>query len=155
MHVVNNARRAAAVVVVCLLVAGSGVVTDVKGGHATPETNAPTDTIEHSSAPDRTAGEDLRVEFDNCSAVSVYGSAERVAVGTTWFASDGVATSYFEYGPVNGTTDVTPPNQGKAGTLVTYVRVYDDHQATPVLSRRHPNATACHRRIDSGNSSDR
>lgn len=144
MHVAH-AQQAVAVVVVCLLVTGSGVVTDVEGAHSTDENRK---TVGHATANSDATSNDLQVAFVNCSAVSVRGSAERVAVGTTWYAPDGVATSYFEYGPVNGTTPVLPPNQGETGTVVTSVKVYDGEQATPILSRQHPNATACQQGID-------
>ncbi|WP_435151843.1 hypothetical protein [Haladaptatus sp. DFWS20] len=144
MHVAH-ARQAVAVVVVCLLVTGSGVVVDVKGAHASDKNR---ETVGHATASSGVTSDDLQVAFVNCSAVSVRGSAERVAVGTTWYAPDGVATSHFEYGPVSGTTPVLPPNQGETGTVVTSVKVYDDGQETPILSRQHPNATACQQGID-------
>ncbi|GAA0246407.1 hypothetical protein ACFFQF_05440 [Haladaptatus pallidirubidus] len=145
MHATKYAQRAVVVALVCLLVTGSGVGT----GARTDASNA-----SDGSVTADTATTDLHVEFVNCSAVRVNGSAERVTVGTTWYAPDGVATSYFEYGPVNGTTLVAPPNQGETGTAVAYVAVYDDKRATPVLNRQHPAATTCQERIGPNNASD-
>ncbi|WP_049971525.1 hypothetical protein [Haladaptatus cibarius] len=142
MQVTTDTRRVIVVAFVCLLVAESGV-----GTGAQTDTNSVNGDSRTATAD--TAATDLHVEFVNCSAVRINGSAERVAVGTTWYAPDGVATSYFEYGPVNDTTLVTPPNQGETGTAVAYVTVYDDERATPVLSRQHPATTACEERIGS------
>ncbi|SIQ80363.1 hypothetical protein SAMN05421858_0453 [Haladaptatus litoreus] len=141
MQVTKCTRRAIVVAFVCLLVAGSGV-----GTGAQTDTNSVSGDSKTATAD--TAANGLHVEFVNCSAVRVNGSADRVAVGTTWYAPDGVATSYFEYGPVNDTTLVTPPNQGETGTAVAYVTVYDDERATPVLTRQHPATTSCEDHID-------
>ena len=119
-------RRVLVTAVICLCIAGSSGVVGTTHGHATHEqrhaTNATHDAI--------------RVEFVNDSTAVVYGTAERVGVGTAWNAPDGAATSYFQYGPVNGTTRIAVPRQG-IDTTITYVTVYDDTHATPVLTRQH------------------
>ncbi len=111
--------------VVCLLIAGSGGVTATK--YDQPSRSQPTITTHQT----------VRVEFANDSTVVIHGSAERVGIGTTWNAPDGAATSYFESGPVNGTTRLDVPKEGKQ-TAITYVTVYSGGNMTPILTVENP-----------------
>jgi hypothetical protein len=122
----SEKRRVLVTAVICLCIAGSGGVVGTTHGHATHEQRSTTNATHDA----------IRVEFVNDSTVVVHGTAEIVGVGTAWTAPDGAATSYFEYGPLNGTTRIAVPRQG-TGTTITYVTVYDDAHATPVLTRQH------------------
>ncbi|EFW91860.1 hypothetical protein ZOD2009_10295 [Haladaptatus paucihalophilus DX253] len=146
-------RRVLAVAIACLCIVGSGGVVATTHGHPTDghrtgtmthEQRAKTTTHDGVGTHDERSGtetsnETVQVEFVNNSTVVIHGAAERVGIGTTWYAPDGVATSYFEYGPLNGTTRIAVPVQG-SGTTITYVTVYDDERATPMLTKQRPTA---------------
>jgi len=116
--------------IVCLIIVGSGGVAAAK--YDQPSRDQPTITTHQT----------VRVEFANDSTVVIHGPAKRVGIGTTWNAPDGAATSYFEYGPMNGTTHLDVPKQGKR-TAITSVTVYSRGSTTPILTvqNSHPSAT--------------
>ncbi len=122
-------RHILTLAIVCLLIAGSGSVAATK--YDQPSRDQPTITTH----------ETVRVEFANDSTVMIHGNATRVGIGTTWSAPDGAATSYFEYGPMNGTTRLDVPKQGNR-TAISYVTVYSSGNGSPILTVQNPAPTA-------------
>ncbi|WP_227353649.1 hypothetical protein [Haladaptatus salinisoli] len=92
-----------------------------------------------------------RIEFLDCDRARVTGAFERVAISTTWYASDGVATSYNEIGPVSGRTRIDESNVGDvagvSGFVITDVAAFESGAAEPTISKRNPNLKACLRRV--------
>ncbi len=92
-----------------------------------------------------------RIEFLDCDRARVTGEFERVAISTTWYASDGVATSYNEIGPVSGRTRIDESNVGDvadvAGLTITDIAAFESDAAEPTISKRNPNSKACLRKI--------
>ncbi|MCO8244461.1 MULTISPECIES: hypothetical protein [unclassified Haladaptatus] len=132
-------RHILTLAIVCLLILGSGGVAATT--YDQPSRDQPTITTH----------ETVRVEFANDSTVIVHGNVERVGIGTTWSATDGAATSYFQYGPMNGTTRLDVPKEGKR-TAISYVTVYSGGNMTPILTVQNPskestnatNTSNCH-----------
>jgi hypothetical protein len=92
-----------------------------------------------------------RIEFLDCDRARVTGAFERVAISTTWYASDGLATSYSEIGPVSGRTRIDETNVGDvagvAGFAITDIAAFESGAAEPTISKRHPNLNACLRQV--------
>ncbi|WP_144239995.1 hypothetical protein [Haladaptatus cibarius] len=88
-----------------------------------------------------------RIEFLACDRARVTGEFERIAISTTWYASDGVATSYNEIGPVSGRTEIDESNVGDvagvAGFAITEISAFEANATEPTISKRPPNLDAC------------
>ncbi len=92
-----------------------------------------------------------RIEYLDCDRARVTGEFERVAISTTWYASDGVATSYNEIGPVDGRTRIDESNVGDvggvAGFVITSVAAFESGATEPTMSKRNPETEACIGRV--------
>ncbi|MFH5800005.1 hypothetical protein [Haladaptatus sp. CMAA 1911] len=90
------------------------------------------------------------IEFQGCERAVVTGDFERVTINTSWYASDGFATSYNEIGPVSGRTRIDRSNVGdigKSGFVIVSVAAYESGSAEPTISKRNPNTEACDRKL--------
>ncbi|GAA0227464.1 hypothetical protein [Haladaptatus pallidirubidus] len=87
------------------------------------------------------------IEFLACDRARVTGEFERIAISTTWYAPDGVATSYNEIGPVSGQTEINESNVGDvagvAGFAITEISAFESNAVDPTISKRPPNLDAC------------
>jgi hypothetical protein len=90
------------------------------------------------------------IEFQGCERAVVTGDFERVTINTSWYASDGFATSYNEIGPVSGRTRIDRSNVGdigESGFVIVNVAAYESGSAEPTISKRNPNTEACNRKL--------
>ncbi|WP_231185256.1 hypothetical protein [Haladaptatus sp. DYF46] len=90
------------------------------------------------------------IEFQGCERAVVTGDFERVTINTSWYASDGLATSYNEIGPVSGRTQIDRSNVGdvgESGFVIVTVAAYESGSAEPTISKRNPNTEACNRKL--------
>ncbi len=90
------------------------------------------------------------IEFQGCERAVVTGDFERVTINTSWYASDGFATSYNEIGPVSGRTQIDRSNVGdigESGFVIVTIAAYESGSAEPTISKRNPNTEACNRKL--------
>ncbi|WP_433629639.1 hypothetical protein [Halomicrococcus sp. NG-SE-24] len=87
------------------------------------------------------------IEFLACDRARVTGAFERVTIDTTWYATDGVARSHNEIGPVSGRTRIDESNVGDvagvAGFVITNIAAFEQGAGEPTVSKRNPNTDQC------------
>jgi hypothetical protein len=99
---------------------------------------------------DKNGTQSKGIEFHGCDRAVVTGDFERVTINTSWYASDGFATSYNEIGPVSGRTQIDRSNVGdvgESGFVIVNVAAYESGSAEPTISKRNPNTDACNRKL--------
>ncbi len=97
------------------------------------------------------------IEFLDCDRAVVTGEFERVAISTSWYAPDGIATSYNQIGPVSGRTTIDRSNVGdigESGFVISEISAYESGSAEPTLSERPSNFDACLDGIRPGNTTN-
>ncbi|SIR30758.1 hypothetical protein SAMN05421858_2191 [Haladaptatus litoreus] len=110
----------------------------------------PTENGDESTEGDSEPTEDdqgSRIEFFACDRARVTGEFERITISTTWYAPDGLATSYNEIGPVSGQTEIDESNVGDvagvAGFAITEISAFEANATEPTISKRPPNLDTC------------